>query len=244
MSPVLRRYISRLDEGGAAQVYKVLPDTSIVMGFQFRGKLSYLEEGAIVPLASSGVTGLLDAPRQFQTTPGTGSVLVYFKPGRAAPFFNVPLQELHELSLGIDQVWPASIVRELEERLGAAPDTSTRIRLVEAFLLSRLRHQAPDPLVSEALAALSAARGQVRIGDLARQLHTSPSPLEKRFRREVGATPKQFASLLRFRAILELCNLQPNLTAAAYEAGYFDQAHFIRDFKTFTGETPAKFFTK
>lgn len=230
--PALRPYVSRFAVSPGGGTYTVLPDTELVMGFQYQGRLK--------DLATAGITGLLDTARNFTATADTRSILVYFKPGRAAPFFEQPMHELHGLSLGVAELWPAALVRSFEDRLASADNDVVRIQLLEAFLLERLRRRALDPMVSEALSLLTTARGQIRVSALAESLHTSTSPLEKRFRREVGATPKQFASLLRFREILK--HRQPDLTKAAYEAGYFDQAHFIRDFKAFTGETPGKYF--
>lgn len=230
--PALRPYVSRFAVSPGGGTYTVLPDTELVMGFQYQGRLK--------DLATAGITGLLETARSFSATADTRSILVYFKAGRAAPFFEQPMHELHGLSLGVAELWPAALVRSFEDRLASAQDDRARIVLLEAFLLERLRQRAPDPMVSEALRLLSMTRGQIRVSELSAALHTSASPLEKRFRREVGATPKQFASLLRFREILK--HRQPDLTKAAYEAGYFDQAHFIRDFKAFTGETPGKYF--
>lgn len=242
--PALRPYILglQISESSAAGSYRVLPDTSLVLGFQYRGRLSIIDGGSVMALSPSGVSGLSGTARTFSNAPGTGTLLVYFKPGRATPFFNIPLHELHNLSLGLENLWPPVELRILEERLSTIDDASGRIRLVEEFLLARLRERAPDPLVAEALSRIFASKGQLRIADLARDLHSSASPLEKKFRREVGATAKQFAGLVRFRHILSACAIQPNLTAAAYEAGYFDQAHFIKDFKAFTGENPSAFF--
>ena len=66
---------------------------------------------------------------------------------------------------------------------------------------------------------------------------------EKRFRRVVGATPKKFSSIIRLQTALNNYGKCENLTDLGYSAGYFDQSHFIKDFKQFTGETPEKFFS-
>ncbi|WP_259014147.1 helix-turn-helix domain-containing protein [Emticicia fluvialis] len=73
-------------------------------------------------------------------------------------------------------------------------------------------------------------------------MFTSKSPLEKRFRKTVGASPKKFAGIVRFNALLKNHTDQKTLTELGLEAGYFDQAHFIHDFKAFKGETPEAYF--
>ena len=75
-----------------------------------------------------------------------------------------------------------------------------------------------------------------------KSLHSSQSPLEKRFRQVIGTTPKKFAALVRFKNTLGNYKPQDSLTSLGYEAGFYDQAHFIKEFKNFTGESPENFF--
>ena len=94
-----------------------------------------------------------------------------------------------------------------------------------------------------ALALIHRSKGDIRIRDLMDQLHISQSPLEKRFRQAVGTSPKKFASIVRLKNVVQHYNVGASLTELGYEAGFYDQANFIREFKTFTGETPEKFFS-
>jgi AraC-like DNA-binding protein len=66
--------------------------------------------------------------------------------------------------------------------------------------------------------------------------------LEKRFRQAVGTSPKKFASIVRFKHVIQRYDSGRSLTELAYEAGFYDQAHFIKEFKIFTGDTPEGFF--
>jgi len=78
---------------------------------------------------------------------------------------------------------------------------------------------------------------------LARDLGVSQEVLEKRFRRRVGATPKQFASILRFRRAIAVHRPGRDLGSLALEAGYYDQAHFNRQFRFVTGSAPGALLT-
>jgi AraC-like DNA-binding protein len=73
-------------------------------------------------------------------------------------------------------------------------------------------------------------------------LCTSKSPLEKRFRKTVGASPKKFAVIVRFNALHNNHTDQKTLTELGLDAVFFDQTHFIHDFKAFTEETPDAYF--
>jgi AraC-like DNA-binding protein len=82
----------------------------------------------------------------------------------------------------------------------------------------------------------------VKITQLAQQLFISQSRFEKRFRRIVGTSAKKFAGIVRLRCLLEMSVNERNLTTLGLSAGYFDQAHFIKDFRSMTGETPGEYF--
>ena len=70
------------------------------------------------------------------------------------------------------------------------------------------------------------------------------SKFEKRFRAAVGASPRKFASIVRLKNVLQQYPTADSLTGLGYEAGFYDQAHFIKEFKAFTGDTPEDFFRK
>jgi len=131
----------------------------------------------------------------------------------------------------------------LEEQLHEASTDKKKIKIIELFLLSRLREIPLDNLVLTALALIHKSKGAIRIKELAAQLHISQSPLEKRFRQVVGTSPKKFASIVRFKHTIQNYSPKQALTAIGYEAGFYDQAHFIKEFKHFTGETPESFFS-
>jgi len=229
-----------ISENERENSYRVLPDTALVIGFQYRGKLSYLAENKQNPLASSGITGLRDTYRNFQNTADIGSVLVVFRENGAARLLKTPLHELFGESLSLEHFFSRSALAELEERLVNAESDQLRIGLVEKFLIAHLQEGPADLLVTHALEYIHHSKGTIRISDLVKQLHTSASPLEKRFRKEVGASPKKFATIVRARHVLNAMeNGQEGY--ASYLSAFYDQAHFIKDFKKFASVTPEQY---
>jgi transcriptional regulator GlxA family with amidase domain len=89
--------------------------------------------------------------------------------------------------------------------------------------------------------AMRVARGAISIRSLAAGLGLSQDRLEKRFRQVVGASPKRYCSILRLRYVLAGSQTR-SLVELALEAGYYDQSHFVREFRAVTGEPPRKFF--
>src|SRR5690606_20755758 len=117
------------------------------------------------------------------------------------------------------------------------------IQIIERFLISRMSPGKNDTLVLAALTHIHASKGSIRISELMKHLHISQSPLEKRFRRLVGTSPKKFSSIVRFKHTVNSYHSQTTLSDISYETGYYDYAHFIKEFKNFTGDTPHSFFS-
>jgi len=221
-----------------------LPGTELVIGFQYKGQLSYRDGDKKIPLASSGLTGLMDQFRVFSHAAEIGSVLVFFKEGKAASFFREPIHELFRESVSLDHFMLRSELLILEERLQASKTDAEKIRLVEQFLISKMNSTLPDLMVASAISMIYKSKGNIRIKELLSELHISQSVLEKKFRQVVGASPKKFASIVRFKNTIHSYDRNRSLTDLGYEAGFYDQAHFIREFKHFTGDSPEIFFGK
>ncbi len=239
---ILKPYVQSLmvSEADQAQSYTVLPGTSLVMGFQYKGNLAWQQDQTAVSLATAGITGILNTFRVFQNTVNTGTVLVIFKEAAAAHFFREPLHELYNESLSLDNLVEREQLGALEEQLSNAGSDEERIGLVEQFLLSRLQPRKTDLLVTAAIQQIHYSQGHIRMTDLAEKLYTSKSPLEKRFRQVVGTSPKKFATIVRMKTALFTMQ-SPLIEQNDHQLGFYDQAHFIHDFKKFTGATPEQY---
>ncbi|HVW14541.1 MAG TPA: helix-turn-helix domain-containing protein [Mucilaginibacter sp.] len=244
-SDVLKPYIQSLmvSESALAQSYTIFPGTSLVMGFQYKGKLAYQGNNAAISLATAGITGILNSFRVFENTADIGTVLVIFKESGAVHFFSEPLHELYNESLSLEHFVKRDQLTTLQEQLSLAGDNSARITMVEDFLLSRLDSRKDDLMVNAAIEQIYLYKGNIRMIELADKLYTSKSPLEKRFRHAVGTTPKKFANIIRMKAAL-LAMQSPLIENTDYRMGFYDQAHFIHDFKNFTGDTPEQYLKK
>jgi AraC-like DNA-binding protein len=215
---------------------KILPDTSLVMAFRLRGHITDTAE--ILP--SSAITGLRNAPRLVEYSKDAATLLVIFTEGGAAAFFPLPLHELFGSSIPLDNFIDT---HQIEDQLMSAANNEERINIIQRFMLSMLRTPQSDALVLSAIQQIKNANGDLRIKDLLSNLYISQDAFEKRFRKITGASPKQFAGTIRLKNIIAQYSETTNLTEIAYSAGYFDQAHFIKTFKSFTGQTPHSFFT-
>jgi AraC-like DNA-binding protein len=230
-----------MESGGSAGPATILPDLDPVMGFQYRGRVISVADQGERLLDSFGITGIQSEARQYRYLPGSGTVLVRFHPWGAAAFLPAPMDELADRSVGLDEILSQSLTGPFKEELDAARDDAGRIRAVENFLLATLRNRTPDGLVRRAVRLLQSGNVGVTVEGLAGQLGLGDRQLERKFKEWVGIGPKRFARLVRFRETVRRMRLSPWAFGSSLEPGYYDQAHFIKDFRAFAGTTPEAF---
>lgn len=221
--------------------YKVFPSSGLVIGFQYKGQLATLKDNSESKLSSAGITGITDGYKIFKNSADIGTILVYFSEIGFTHFASHPANELFNLSLSLDDIFDKNSIAEVEEKLAIVNTDKHRINIVEQFLISQLKDIETDKLIVEAVKLIYQSNGTIRIKELNEKLFISQSPFEKRFRKVVGTTAKKFASIIRFNTVLDNLNGAKSLTEICYENNFFDQAHFIKDFKQFTGDTPENF---
>lgn len=225
------------ESDGSGSVHGVLPGLQPVLGFQYRGRMATILPQGETLLETSGITGLQSRSRQYRAMPGAATLLVRFHPWGAAAFLPVPMHELADRSLGLSSLLRPSLLRWVEERLAESADDSQRIRVVEGFLLGLLRNRAPDGPVRKA-ARLLQANPSANLARVAGELGLGERQLERKFREWIGIGPKRFARLVRFQQVVRLLERNHRSLDAALELGFYDQAHFIKDFRAFAGTTP------
>ncbi len=167
------------------------------------------------------------------------TVGIRFKPGGGAVFFRLPLHELNDATLDLRSLW-GRCTHTLADQLAEATNAQQKITYLETFLLRRMDAlPSLDSNLQNAITAVRKVHGDISVSALRTGLSLSERQLERTFRQHTGLTPRQFARLVRFRQVVHLLH-QPALplTDVAYRAGYYDQAHFIHDFKALAGLTP------
>ena len=168
---------------------------------------------------------------------------VVFKPGGGFPFFGLPAGELQDSSVPLDAIW-GSEACFLREQLLAAPSSSAQFQIVESHLRSRLRH-APtrEPAVQYAINTFRDPTKSPSVATVVERIGLSPRRFIAAFRGEVGLTPKVFCRIARFRRVIAAVQVAENADWAtvALDCGYYDQAHFIHDFREFAGVSPTTY---
>jgi AraC-like DNA-binding protein len=251
-SPALARYVKCFwtlsgDRTSPAQPPEpILPDGCIelVLNFADRFKRTHADGRTEIQLPRF-VVGQMEESVLIQPTGTTDLLGIRFRTGGAFPALRVPLEEITGSILPLGQI-SSALDRALATRICDAPSSSARIAAAEQALLGCIRSSRDDDhIVHAAVGAIAKQHGVISISRLARALSVNSRKLERNFLERVGLGPKRLCRILRFQRVLQAVERfnTGEWAAVAVECGYYDQAHLIRDFRDFSGLTPAALFS-
>jgi AraC-like DNA-binding protein len=192
----------------------------------------------------SFTAGLTLKPVMIRSAGGSSCLEVTLTPLGARRFFRMPMSELTERMIRLEDVEDRSLT-ELRQRLGNERDWMRRLAIAEEFVTRRLLGgTAPSPAVAWAYGTILKYRGGIAVSRIAEKLDWSRKHLAQRFREEVGLGPKAVSRIVRFQAAQELARTGDDWAGVAAECGYADQAHLAREFRELAGATPSDWLAR
>jgi len=226
---------------------RLLPDGSMALVINLReDRIRMYDRKNIEDYQSFNGTVLVGAQSQFfviDTAQQASVVGAHFKPGGAFPFFKLPAGELQDEHVSLDTVWGAAAA-ELRDRLLEAPTPDAKLRLLEQVLLKQAaKPLTRHPAVGFALDEFQRAPHTRTVSGVTEQIGLSSRRFIEVFSDEVGLTPKLFCRIRRFQQVIQRIGAGKSIDWAdvALSCGYFDQAHFIHDFRAFSGINPSAY---
>jgi AraC-like DNA-binding protein len=169
--------------------------------------------------------------------------VISFKKGMAYPFFPLPMNEMSDRVVDADLLWGSDFAF-LRERLLEINEIHLKFQAVEIFLLKHFQGRfVLNPAVEYALAEIIHRPDQINLARMNQNLGYSQKHFISMFKRQVGIAPKAYLKIIRFqKAISEIEERKEvNWTDISQDCGFYDQAHFINDFKFFSGFTPEEY---
>jgi AraC-like DNA-binding protein len=226
---------------------RVLPDGSLtlVVPLATDALRVYEPDGTsrLPPIKGSLICGPHSTFHVIDTQCQASVLTVHFKPGGACPFFDLPLDELANQITPLTEVWNRDD-GPLRERLLAARVPADKFAVMEAVLDRRLQlGRKQSRAVSFAVRQLAEGSAHRSMAALADEIGLSQRRFIQLFRAEVGLAPKVFARVRRFHAVLNQLQdfAEPDWADVAFDCGYYDQAHFIHEFKEFCDLSPGRY---
>jgi AraC-like DNA-binding protein len=169
---------------------------------------------------------------------------IVFKPAALATIFNLPMFEFVEERIDLYKVFSKDILDQYIKNIKSAPGEKEKATLLEQFVLHQFHlHKPVTDFIDEAANIIIEKNGMLQVSELVSKSFMSRRTFERKFFQKVGLSPKYYA---RIRRIGYICNLiagkkKVDWPALFYECEFYDQAHFIKDFESFTGRTPQQY---
>ena len=226
-------------------VQTIVPDGYPEMVLHYGDRFAELgEDGTAATQSRHLFAGQISRPLRLKPGESAGVIGVRFQTVGARAVLGMQMHLNTDTRLDLAAAWGRESDHLLDEIYNAAGPVA-RVHVVERFLIRKLAnsHIAQDGAVACCVEALRRAAPGLTVDRLATQSQLSARQLERRFLHEVGLSPRLLASIFRFRRLFDAVESDAphRWASAAIAAGYFDQAHMIRDFKRFAGGTPAAF---
>ena len=248
LQPHVRGYWGHVERTSVAMRRRELPTGDAVMIIGFGPSLRQLDPddpSRIVSDSSAFVAGVHRASVVTEHDGESYGIDVVLTPLGARRIVGVPMHELADRVVDLEDVF-GTAVGGLVERLFEARTWAERFDLLDAALAARLADEPPyAPAAEWAWRRLVATDGRIPVGALADELACSRKSLDAQFRDAVGVPPKTLARILRFQRAIRLLDARGgDWGEIALACGYYDQAHFNRDFREFAGSTPTEFVAR
>lgn len=222
-----------------------MADVNPEMVFHYKGQFDQLSRDSVWERSfTAGIQGQTEHTNRFRTHEPFGIFGVYLFPYTIPMLFGIPSIHLTNQLVDLQSLLgKAGCV--LEDKMIGATSNEERITIITSFLKNRLKKADPcESAVTSSIHFIMRNKGVVKVEDVAQEACLSERQFERKFKATVGMNPKLFSRIVRFStAIKELkVNTNTTLTEIAFHCGYYDQSHFIRDFKLFSGVHPGTFF--
>jgi AraC-like DNA-binding protein len=229
------------DANTAVVEQKIIPDGFPEIIFHFGDPYDIRLIDAWQRQARQLVAGQITRYFHLRNTGRSAMAGIKLKPHALAHWFGLQMHGLTDRVLDLHPLLPGRL-ETLERELGSANDDGARLQVLNHFF-ERLPAQDPAPsALTAAVRCIFETQGLMPISELCSRADTGERQLERLFKRYIGLTPKFYSRIIRFSAIFRRAQ-EPHTTLSDLSAhsGYYDQPHFNRNFKAFTGEDPSRY---
>jgi AraC-like DNA-binding protein len=222
---------------------RCLPLGMMELTFQLNGKSKGIinQQWDVFPDACLG--GVMEFPVVWKMTGNSKMFGIRLKPEAIPYFFKIPISSIYNYYISLDQVI-GNQANTLLQMLQDARSSQEMIKIAEAFFSNLIaQHTADDQLFAQVLNKIRAQTTSVSVLEISEELFVGERQLQRIFKQKLGMSPKAYQRISRFRKAYHTIKENPATpwVEVVYRNGYSDQAHFIRDFKEFTGMPPAKY---
>jgi len=226
----------------APLLQKIIPDGFPEMIFHFGDAytIKLRQQWELQP--KNLLAGQITSHFHLQNT-GRSSILgIKFKPAALTHLFDISMHELTNRVVELNSTLPGKL-DALENTLRLAVSHLHRIEIIQEYLTKIYPKGLTETPIEKAIATIFSTKGMISVGEICDSAMTSERQLERLFKKYIGLSPKFYARIIRFSHIFQVVQeKEMSGSALGLESGFYDQSHFIKNFKAFTGEDPSRYF--
>lgn len=226
--------------------HKLLPVGNIDIIINFSSDITYFESGQTeIKPKMIHFNSIRDRYYYIYQTGRLEVFGISFFPTGIYPFLKIPLDEFQKETVDLDLLCK-EFTGQVEDSLKNSHSVSERILTIENQLLKRIEINLFPSYERRVFDSFKDSVHKLNINQFCDHYGINPRKLERLFNKHIGISPKQYRRIQRFQGILNdiVTKKNSNLTSLAFENEYYDQNHFIKEFKSFTGVTPTKFINE
>lgn len=248
------RFFWVLESDQSSYLHQAMADVCPELVFHYRGQFDEIKANGVREKSSiSGLQGQTSNTSRFQIHQCFGIFGTYLYPYTLTLLFGIPATEIVDQYTDLCGIIGAE-GKQLEEKIMEAADTRERVELLSLFLEQKLKkfsNSGSTSAICSSVHLIMQEGGRLKVDTLAQEACLSQRQYERNFKQFTGFSPKLFSRIVRFHAAFNAFK-QPigntlaadsTLTQLALDKGYYDQSHFIQDFKQFSGLNPSHFFS-
>jgi AraC-like DNA-binding protein len=223
---------------------RIFPDGCMELIIHFGDAFLKQKSGITAQQSSAFVFGQLESHLELIPSSRMGVMGVKFHPQGFSSFTKLPLITIKNQEVSLNDLFGRNAC-DIHDKIAEAKNALQRVKIMEASLMKEMRRtKISNGVTAFIVNDIHQSRGLLSVGSLVKKYHISEKKLERLFNQQVGLSPKSFSRIVRFQQVFRLVSSSTNLTELALNAGYFDQAHFIREFRSFTGLSPRQYFSR
>jgi AraC-like DNA-binding protein len=245
LSAYVRKYwfLEGFSECPGLNIERILPDGCTELIIHYADPFKKINGPEQLVQETAFLFGQLD--RFIDLLPGKkiGVMGVRFHPWGLSQFINQPAGNIRGEAVSLMDLFEKA-QKELMARILEAQDTNEKAAIMDKFLMRNLKNKINNTKLSSIINLIRQQHGSISINELTKITGSSERQLERSFYSEIGLSPKAFCRIVRFQQTLHLVQNARSLTDLALSAGYYDQAHFTREFTEIAGESPRNFFRR
>ncbi|MGE8428721.1 MAG: helix-turn-helix domain-containing protein [Sphingobacterium sp.] len=224
-------------------VIETLPSNLFSLNYILRGGVQLSQiDGSTVDLPNAVSFGITQKFFRFRFSNFTKLLVVVIKPGYASSIIDKPLNEFFDKFIPIDEFFDTKTNLNLIDELKTLSIHSELISKIEHFLIDKILQKRYEKYLYASISKIHQRNGLITVKEILADLPISRDTFEKKFKIEVGTTPKKYANIIRFKNLLGRTPETDKLIDIALTAGFYDQSHFIKYFKFHTGKLPSDCF--